>query len=301
MCQNPINLQSARSRKNNKVNLPVPCGQCAECKKAKLSAWLFRFEQQLKESTNPLFVTLTYKDECVPYGEGSQCCLETGRITGYKSLYARHLQLFMKKLRFHHGKKSARKLVFMGVGEYGSRTMRPHYHIILLNLDTTGQKTLPNGKIYNPLLAQTWEEGFNYTLPLEEGGIQYVMKYLHKEKIRPPGCAPMFARFSQGIGLNYLTKARQDFHLQGPQFAYHRLSAGGKIPLIKYFKERLYTSDQRLAVTEFMQQRAEERKQKKIEAFAVQKRKSTAFSETLLEYRKKAVKLSPETIKADAL
>lgn len=301
MCQNPRSILSAKSRKDNVKTIPVPCGSCTECKKARLSAWLFRFEVELRHSTNPLFVTLTYSDETVPWGNGSYSDITTRKTHGYKSLNPRDVQLFMKKLRFHHAKKSKSKLVAFTVGEYGSRTLRPHYHLILLNLTTVGQRNLPNGKIHNPLLSEAWEHGFDYTLPQTDGSIEYVFKYITKPKKNPPGTLKTFSRASKGIGAAYLTKEAQLFHLQSPRFSYHRLSSGAKVPLIKYYKEKLFTNEQRLANTEYQQQRSEETRIRKITALANRNRLSFKDAENLLELRKKAVTMPPEVVKINAL
>lgn len=305
MCQNTISILSATSRKDNVKTIPVPCGRCAECVKAKLSAWLFRFEVELRQSSNPLFITLTYAPEFVPYGGDGTMCALTREASGHKTLWPKDLQDFIKRLRFHHAKKSKKKLVFYGVGEYGTSSLRPHYHLILLNLDATDQRVIKGAKgkdiVINPLVDMCWHLGFNYTLPLEEGGINYVLKYVYKPKIQPYGTQKMFARMSKGIGECYLTKARQEFHLQGPEFAYHRLDSGAKIPLIRYFKRKLFTDEQYRSVSEYLEYMSRRNAQRKIERFAIRNRVSEEKAENILEYRKKSVKLPHETRKAGQL
>lgn len=57
------------------------------------------------------FITLTYDDENLPYGE---------------TLVPRHFQLFMKRARKKFG-----QMRFYHCGEYGETTERPHYHALL--------------------------------------------------------------------------------------------------------------------------------------------------------------------------
>lgn len=64
------------------------------------------------------FVTLTYDDEHLP-------------VDG--SVDPVVLQLFMKKLRFAY---KGQRLRFYGVGEYGERTGRPHYHVAVFGMRT---------------------------------------------------------------------------------------------------------------------------------------------------------------------
>lgn len=59
------------------------------------------------------FLTLTYSPQSLP-ADGS--------------LQLRHLQLFLKRLRFALAPKRVR---FLACGEYGERTRRPHYHVLL--------------------------------------------------------------------------------------------------------------------------------------------------------------------------
>jgi len=67
-------------------------------------------------SGTPLFVTLTYSNQNLP--KDSQ-------------LSKRDLQLFVKRLR----KRVSRKIRYFSCGEYGARTHRPHYHLIIWGLD----------------------------------------------------------------------------------------------------------------------------------------------------------------------
>ena len=73
--------------------MQVPCGKCPECVKAKYYSWLFRLDKELERSDNPLFVTLTLRDEHI-----------TWTNQGNQTLCKRDLQLFFKKLRKKHEK-----------------------------------------------------------------------------------------------------------------------------------------------------------------------------------------------------
>lgn len=94
----------------------VPCGKCPICLSKKRQKWLVRLQSEFKYCLSAYFVTLTYDDEHMPIKNGMQ------------SLCKRDVQLFMKRLR-----KSTKgyKLKYYLCSEYGSHTMRPHYHMIL--------------------------------------------------------------------------------------------------------------------------------------------------------------------------
>lgn len=160
MCISTISIRSKHQRMDGTFVFNVPCGVCPECVKAKLSAWLFRLGKELEISSNPLFITLTYDEDNVPIKDGK------------KTLCKKDVQDFMKRLRKAYAKESSKKIRYYFVGEYGTKSGRPHYHAIMFNLD-------------NPqLISQNWKKGFTYSPPLKNGGFKYVLKYISKPKTR---------------------------------------------------------------------------------------------------------------------
>lgn len=96
--------------------LQVPCNQCHDCRKRRLSDWGLRMMHHASLYPDNCFLTLTYDDAHLP---------EQG------SLYKPHLQQFFKRLRHH----TIRHLSYYACGEYGERTQRAHYHVALFNYD----------------------------------------------------------------------------------------------------------------------------------------------------------------------
>lgn len=96
--------------------LPLPCGQCMPCRINKRRVWTTRLTLELYQHREAAFVTLTYAPEHLP-ADGS--------------VSKRELQLFMKRLRFA---VAPAELRFFGVGEYGERTGRAHYHVLLYGI-----------------------------------------------------------------------------------------------------------------------------------------------------------------------
>ena len=162
MCRDTILIKrkvtGAILHSRDEFTYKVPCGKCPICVKAKVNSWLFRLDQELKRSVNPLFVTLTYNEETVPHGND---CL---------TLCKKDLQNFFKRLRKSYEKTNpnAPKIKYYACGEYGSKTKRPHYHIILFNLQNSD------------LVHKAWGNGFTMSAPLRDGGTTYVLKYMHK-------------------------------------------------------------------------------------------------------------------------
>lgn len=235
MCIAPIILKKKETTLGrNKYTVPVPCGKCPKCAQNKINSWSFRIEQEIYRghlrkmkgnyylfpTSNPLFVTLTYDNDHLPLSE-----------SGKPTLCKRHVQLFLKKLRFHYAKHSKKSIRYYCVGEYGTRFGRPHYHIIILNLD------LPE------LIPTCWEHGFTDVGTLDAGGISYVLKYVSKPK-RPKLCDTLqeFSLCSKGLGLSYLSPSIVDYHHSDVSHCFVVSDRGYKLPIPKYYKEKLYPS-----------------------------------------------------------
>lgn len=124
----------------------IPCGKCIGCRIEYSRQWANRCMLELGYHDSAYFVTLTYDDYHVPtslYGDP-----DTGECIPSLTLSKRDWQLFMKRLRRAFPED---KLRFFMSGEYGSETMRPHYHAIIFGLhlnDLKPYKPGPNGFQY---------------------------------------------------------------------------------------------------------------------------------------------------------
>lgn len=120
------NKRSLKIMKSEPIKLP--CGRCIGCKLDYSREWANRCMLELDSSKENYFLTLTYDDRHLPYKE------QIEPITGVKvskpTLYPRHMQLFLKRLRKRFPDSTIR---FFGCGEYGEKNHRPHYHLILFN------------------------------------------------------------------------------------------------------------------------------------------------------------------------
>lgn len=282
MCISPIILKRQRQRttKLDYQTDTVPCGKCPLCSRNKINAWSFRINKEIEISENPLFITLTIDDDNI-----------SNRRTKYdRSLCKSDLQLFLKRLRSKYediclsewvirnpqrkpvNRKSYNELLkelrvsiisplkYYAVGEYGTKRGRPHYHLILLNLPVKYQK----------LITETWKLGFDYTLPLEEAGIKYVLKYISKDSLKtkklPEGFQKEFSLMSKGLGKNYLTEQKTNWHLMSLDKTYATTKEGYKIPLPKYYKEKIFKDEAlRKKLTIHLQKRIERNQKQEFE------------------------------------
>lgn len=125
--------------------LQLPCGRCTGCRLEQSRQWAARIMMENQLHDESCFITLTYDDDHLP---------------AFNSLDKKHLTDFFKRLR---KALDPVKVRYFAVGEYGEKTKRPHYHIILFGT------SFPDKKLYrqrsNPLyessiLSKAWPYGF---------------------------------------------------------------------------------------------------------------------------------------------
>lgn len=194
-CDTPFTVESIK-----KGRVPVPCGKCPNCFARRISGWSFRLMQEDKRSNSSHFITLTYDTEHVPITKN-----------GYMSLSKRDVQLFIKRLRkaqtskvFNSdGKKRADPIKYYAAGEYGGKTRRPHYHIILFN-----------GELEKIQLC--WQLGNVHYGVVSAASVGYTLKYMSKPQKGALHAnddrVPEFSLMSKGIGENYLTPEMVKWH-----------------------------------------------------------------------------------------
>lgn len=146
-----------------------PCGKCPICLKRRVSGWSYRLRKQGLVSDTAHFVTLTYDSDHVPI---------SGR--GFMTLDKKDVQKFFKRLRKLSLKNgNNRKINYYACGEYGGKTDRPHYHIILFNSNSADVERAWS-------LSGTPIGGIHCG-EVSEASIGYTLKYMCK-----PGRFPKF-------------------------------------------------------------------------------------------------------------
>lgn len=158
-----------------------PCGRCPACLKRKRNDWISRFYVEMKKHTFAQFVTLTYRDECIPLS-----------ICDMPSLDKRHLQAFFKALR-----KEVGDMKYYAIGEYGPRTHRPHYHALIwseCSLDDMYEMVLEH-----------WHHGNIKIAPVVDARLGYIANFHivvdnRQSFILEEGRAPEFTLSSKHLG-----------------------------------------------------------------------------------------------------
>lgn len=208
----------------------VPCGKCGACRQSRRADWSFRIAQELKDHISSWFVTLTYSDDNLVFSQH-----------GFATLVKRDFQLFMKRLRQAQLEYSKAKIRYYAVGEYGTKTDRPHYHAILFSVDPQLVQELAN----------IWTVGHVHVMPVSPANIHYLTKYhVNKDKdaqervdmdtgeivqVKEPEFTLMSRR--PGIGANYVEK-NEKFHLRND--ANYVVNQGFKQRLPRYYKDKLF-------------------------------------------------------------
>ena len=159
----------------------VPCGHCEECLKSKARGWAFRILQEAKKYDNNFFLTFTYDDSFLPLAK-----IDYGFIN---TLVSDEISKFNKKLKTYLKRKGLHSdFRFYGVGEYGGKTLRPHYHVIYFNLDIPDLEFnyYKNGFLHfkSEFLNDCWSKGLVDIGAVDIGSACYVARYCDKKQDR---------------------------------------------------------------------------------------------------------------------
>ena len=153
----------------------IDCGKCTACRVNKANEWALRVCHEMQYANNKgCFITLTYDNKNLP------------KCKNKPTLMKKHLQDFVKRLRRYleyHNLGSIR--AYFGAGEYGKRTHRPHYHIIVLGWSPCDSKYLATtackSQIYiSDIVSQCWQYGFHSIGDLSFRSAAYVARYTKK-------------------------------------------------------------------------------------------------------------------------
>lgn len=227
-CVSPLSIKDP-SQKLGSIRITVPCGKCGSCMHNRRTEWSFRLREELITAYSAVFLTLTYSDQNLPWGDGEP------------SLSKRDVQLFMKRLRKENEKVWAHQIRYYAVGEYGTHTHRPHYHILLFNCEHS---------IY-PKIEGIWGLGRVDQGNVEDASIHYVTKYHvnydkqqdsslgKKELTKQPEFALMSRR--PGIGSGYVERAGQWNYDNGVLYV---IKDGFKQAMPRYYRKKIWTDEQ---------------------------------------------------------
>jgi hypothetical protein len=169
------------------------------------------------------------------------------------SLVKRDYQLFLMRFRKCF---SAYKIKYLLVGEYGDKSLRPHFHLVVFGIPLTilnGNFSINPGplhlssvpgsnRLYSCVVSDLWPYGFNMVGPAGEQCMRYVSGYVQKKQYRDSGVKayddtgriPPFLRVSQGMGKDWCL-ANADSLRQSLCIPFGRF----RLPIPRYFRKLL--------------------------------------------------------------
>lgn len=238
MCTNPKNIK-VDTKMFGTHWYKVPCGQCAECKRKYQNDWMIRMSYEATQWNKLCFVTLTYRDEAVPYYSYPDCPDER-----YLTVHKKHVQDWVKAMRIDLQRKRGKdfKFKFFICAEYGTKgTKRPHYHALFFGLSSRDLspylfKWYKKYGIYDaqdvPVLSN---KDVNCTA-------RYVAKYCSKGVFENSLVAldvvdPCFRLVSKGLGECYVDKFK--FWHRGSDFTGSKYSPPSRSTCLRLFSPDL--------------------------------------------------------------
>lgn len=234
ICQTPVFVPNKNFKFDNRKDqfISVPCGVCGICLSNRRQEWSIRILEESKIHDYTSFITLTYDNDST-----------------LGNLNKKDFQDFIKRLRHKL------KFRYYCVGEYGTKTFRPHYHVMLF-----GYRAGSNDSV----IEKEWGHGFVYVKPYNIRRAWYITKYHVNRGAYPHGLEPPFTLMSTKppIGINYVDRM-YDYHRQDLKAIYYS-DFDKKRTLPRIFRERIYNKVERYQVFSKYQQVFE--KQEMLEA-----------------------------------
>lgn len=224
--------------------VPIGCQRCMECRKQKSRNWQVRLLEDIKTNNNGKFVTLTLSNEA--YANISN---EIKDLDGYdrdNEIARIAVRRFVENHRAKYG-KSIRHWLITELGHQGTQNIHLHGIVWIDNLEQL--KTWTHGyvwkgkKVLQHMGKYTREHFQNY---VNEKTVGYITKYVTKiDELHKTYEAKIFT--SPGIGNSYTRThdARNNTFQDKNTNETYRTRSGHKIALPIYYRNKIYTEQQR--------------------------------------------------------
>lgn len=209
--------------------VPVACGKCIECKKQKARDWQVRLNEEQKIWKYIYCKTFTFENKKL-----NSLCKESG-LKESNAVATIAVRRFLERWRKKYG-KSLRHWLVTELGH--DNTERIHLHGIIFS-----NTPIPHEEINNIWYYGNVDEGDWYGLRT----INYLIKYVHKVDTDHKNFEQIVL-CSKGIGANYLERSlvRKIHRFDNENtIEYYRLSSGAKISLPIYYRNKLWTDEER--------------------------------------------------------
>lgn len=235
--------------------LQVPCGKCPACQQTRRKLWFFRLKVESDRCVVSYCVTLTYNDLDVP------------DYTNYEDKFQYHpicyedLQKFNKRLRKRIG-----PFRFFAVCEYGSKGLRPHFHVCYFF-----DRPVSEWDFHNAVF-ELWFPQSRITIDTtNERACSYILKYCLRpsgEEVPDEFRPKIVCSTKPYIGSGFLQDPRvvRDFKESLRDFS-HYLGYWQRLPRI--YRDKLFTDEEKRFISKELEQlvftRQDEQAQKDLE------------------------------------
>nr|DAV64896.1 MAG TPA: Replication associated protein [Microviridae sp.] len=255
--------------------IPIPCGQCVECRLQRSRQWADRCMLEMQYHRESYFITLTYDDDHLPKNEIID--EDSGEIISVSTLVKKDLSAFIKRVRrYQEYDGFYQPIRFYGCGEYGSETLRPHFHVILfgLHLPKDGfrlyRQNFNGDNLYNhDFLDRCWKNGYSVVGEVTWQSCAYVARYIMKKQLgkgasdfySDRGISPEFTLMSRrpGIAREYYDEHKDELFTQ--DFVHVSTHQGSRRIYPPRYFEKLFDVDY---PSDLVDARREKRKQDSI-------------------------------------
>lgn len=243
---------------NRTLYVPVACGQCIECKRAKARDWRVRLLEDIKTHKNGHMITLTFSNDSIrELTDEIQLkildkTLELSRksknktrdkeiqklrdkISGYKldnEIATLAVRRFTERWRKQY-KKTIRHWLVTELGHEGTENI--HMHGIVWTDEPLSQ------------VEKHWKYGWMWKGQwVNEATVNYSVKYIHKQDLDHMYYNPIVLT-SNGIGHAYTIKGdykRNQFNGEETRETY-KTRSGHEMALPIYWRNKIYTEEER--------------------------------------------------------
>lgn len=290
MCYYPTLIRNPKYKANKKNGgviptvidnrttwLPIPCGECLECRKKKARDWTVRLMEDIREHKNGKLVTLTFSNEAYnelkreainnSYREENKLAMES-RYKVSKKAAAMWWEKNEKKIRRARGKREGygldNAIATIAVRKFNERWRKKHKkavrHWLITELGHNGTENIHmHGVIWTDEsfdeIRSKWGYGYIYPRSKEEEeenyvgerSINYWMKYVTKID-KDHEYYKSIILCSAGIGANYGTSGRykrNSYKEEGETKDTYKTRTGHEIQLPTYYRNNIYTDKQK--------------------------------------------------------
>lgn len=248
-CLNPQKIKNQYTGQT----MIVGCGKCCSCNSARSSSLSLKCNLESKDNDYSHFITLTYNQENIPLMEAVPVYGSKGTFYQFVSLckrldedglllasvpYSNHeisllkekanlsghfgylskyeIQLFLKRLRKNISKIYPNERIrYFACGEFGPKSLRPHYHLILWHNCKELSENLDN------LVRESWQLGFTDTQKVHKSASSYVAGYVNSlgslPRLYQSGQCKPFCCHSKFLGEKFFKSKKEEAYSLTPQ------------------------------------------------------------------------------------